>query len=93
MNLDEIRKEIDKVDQCIIDSLDKRFKLVDEVYEYKIRNNVPIVQNGREKQVIEQAKERWKELGNEDEEFVEEFITLLIRRSREKQEEKLNGKS
>ena len=93
MNLDEIRKEIDKVDQGIIDLLDKRFKLVEEVYEYKVKNNIPIVQNGREKQVIDLARQRWKDLGNLDEDFVEEFMLLLIRRSREKQEEKLNGKS
>lgn len=50
--LDEIRREIDKLDIEIVKLLEKRIKIVKKVALYKIENNKKIFDEIREKEVI-----------------------------------------
>ncbi len=56
--LAELRKQIDEIDESILELLDKRMKVTDEVGVYKRQNNIEILQKGRE----EELKSRLQEL-------------------------------
>ena len=47
-NLDKHRKEIDKIDDNIIELLEQRFNLVVEIGQYKKENNLPVFDAKRE---------------------------------------------
>lgn len=57
MNLDELRKEIDKLDKVILDSFEKRMNLCRNVALYKKENGMQIFQAGREKEIIKKITE------------------------------------
>lgn len=47
-SLDKYRKEIDKIDDSIIELLEQRFNLVVEIGQYKKENNLPVFDAKRE---------------------------------------------
>ena len=49
MDLKKLREEIDKIDDEILDLLDKRMSIVKEVGELKLKSNVAIYHPKREK--------------------------------------------
>lgn len=53
MDLNIIREEINKIDKELVLLLEKRFDVVMKVGEYKKQNNLPILDENREKIVIE----------------------------------------
>lgn len=53
MELKRARTEINNIDKEIVKLLEKRFKAVIEVGNYKRKNNLPVFDEAREKQVIE----------------------------------------
>lgn len=57
-DLQDIRREIDAVDEQICALLDRRAALSDEVAAYKSAHNLPVVNEAREQQVIENAVAR-----------------------------------
>lgn len=59
--LDGYRQEIDRIDGELIKLLEARMRTVRKVAEYKKENNMPVLQSGREQQVIARAKEQLQE--------------------------------
>ena len=57
-NLDELRKEIDAVDEQLVKLLEKRLDIVTKIGEYKIANNIPVIDRSRSELVIEKAVSR-----------------------------------
>ncbi|HHX67143.1 MAG: chorismate mutase [Miniphocaeibacter sp.] len=55
-DLESIRKEIDKVDREIIALFEKRMDLVKYVVDYKIKNNMEVLDSSRENLIIEKNK-------------------------------------
>lgn len=51
--LEEARKVINEVDKEVAALFQKRMQAVEDVILYKLENNMPIFDGGREKQVIE----------------------------------------
>ncbi len=51
-NLIELRKEIDEVDNEIINLIEKRFEIIEEVKKLKIKENIPIKHRSREEEII-----------------------------------------
>lgn len=51
--LEEARNQIDKIDKQIAELFEQRMKAVENVIEYKKETGMPILDTGREKQVIE----------------------------------------
>lgn len=51
--LEEIRKDIDKIDEEIINLFEKRLNAIKEVIKYKIENNIPILDTNREAVMLE----------------------------------------
>ena len=53
MDLSECRKEIDKIDKELVELFERRMNVAIKVAEYKIENNLPILNEAREAEVIE----------------------------------------
>jgi len=77
MNLEEIRKEIDKTDKELLDLLGKRTSLISKVAEYKIKKNIPVEDSERRKQIISSKRKKAEEL-NINPDLIEKIYTLLI---------------
>ena len=77
-DLSEIRESINEVDQSLAQLFEKRMELVALVAEYKIENDIPILNSEREKQVIDRALEslRDKSLSREMEIFFNELMAI-----------------
>ena len=58
MNLDNVRIEIDSIDDELIRLFDKRMQLVAEVAEVKIKEGLPIFHPEREENIIRKANEK-----------------------------------
>ena len=58
MDLELIRKEIDKIDDELIALFEKRSKLACDVAEYKKANNMQVFQKGREDFILDRVAEK-----------------------------------
>lgn len=58
--INELRKQIDQVDEQIINLLWKRFEIVKEIWEIKKINNMSALQPARWQEVLETRKQIWK---------------------------------
>jgi isochorismate pyruvate lyase len=74
--LEEIRKEIDKIDKQIISLFADRHKYVEEIVKYK-HDEAGVVAQERKNQVIGQRREWAKEKGLNPDTF-EKIYTLLV---------------
>ncbi len=53
--LDQLRAEIDEIDEQLMDLLGRRMQLAEEIGRYKKRNNIAILQTGRWNEILERA--------------------------------------
>lgn len=58
MNLDELREQIDSVDNTILSQFEKRMDLCRQVALYKIENNLPVFHPGREQIIIDKVRDK-----------------------------------
>lgn len=86
--LEELRDEIDRIDDELISLFEKRMNVVMEVAEYKYKNNLPVLNSVREQAVLERGCNRLKnqELSESLMEWMKNTMTL----SRHEQEKYLN---
>lgn len=75
-DLDNYRKEIDEIDQQIIELIAKRLEVVEKVGKYKKANKLPPLDQKRWQQVVESKKALAKEL-NINEELIEKIYNLI----------------
>ena len=61
MDLDMIRKQIDIVDERLMNVYKERKELVKKVAEYKLANDLPILNEDREREVCEQLVQKFGE--------------------------------
>lgn len=52
-DLSDYRKDIDSIDDQIIQLLDKRFNVVKKIGDYKKINNIPVLNSSREDEILE----------------------------------------
>ena len=57
MDLEEIRRDIDELDEQLLELFAKRMKLCCDVAEYKAQNGLPVFQGSREKAVLKRISE------------------------------------
>ena len=86
MDLEDYRKEIDRLNSEIADAISRRMNIVEEIGQYKRENDMDIVDKGREQIVKQQfekifeqkdlPKEKGRELG-------EYLIDMAIEKERE----------
>lgn len=55
MDLEQLRDGINKIDHQLMELLDQRFELVKQVGVYKKENMIPIIDNNRQKLILEKA--------------------------------------
>ena len=65
MDIEEIRKNIDDVDNQIISLLARRISFVKDVIKYKQRHNKDIFDSGRIDEILKERQQAAKELGLE----------------------------
>ncbi len=85
MDLENTRKEINQMDQKILELIVKRLGLAKKIGEYKRENNLMIRDKEREAEIIKDRSEKFRQLGFDDEEFVKRLFELIMKKSREVQ--------
>lgn len=90
MMLEEQRQKIDQIDRQIVALFEERTNVVEEVAKIKLDNDIPILDSGREGQVILKVQSYLKDESLKDE--VAELYTELMRISREHQKIGLKNK-
>lgn len=81
MELSEIRKQIDEVDNGILDLFLKRMALSEEVAVYKQAHSLPIVNREREREILRDVMEK----AGEDEAYAYRLFQVLMALSKAKQ--------
>lgn len=61
MDLEDYRREIDRVNREIVDAISRRMNIVEEVAEYKKANDMDIVDEEREEKVKQQFEKLFEE--------------------------------
>ncbi|MHC1635796.1 MAG: chorismate mutase [Candidatus Methanospirareceae archaeon] len=90
--LEEIRREIDAIDDSIADLLSKRMEYAIMAKEEKERINKPISDKKREREVIEKWMKRARSR-NLDEEMMRKIATTLIEYTIKRERDADNKKS
>lgn len=78
--LNELRKEIDKIDNKIVELVAKRLSLVKEIAELKNKKNIEILDKNREAEIIKEKQKLAKKL-NISPELVNEIFEEIIKNS------------
>lgn len=89
-HLEECRSQIDELDEKFAALFEERFRIVKEIIDYKVENRLPILDEGRENEIIKKNTDRI-----EDEDLRRYFRAVyqyMIEVSREYQEEVLSEK-
>ncbi|HJN58574.1 MAG TPA: chorismate mutase [Dehalococcoidia bacterium] len=73
-----LRKKIDRLDLELIKVIDKRQKIANEIVKIKIKNEIPIEDLKREKEIINQLSKKSK-LSNE---FIEDIFQVIFKKSK-----------
>ncbi|MGN1124003.1 MAG: prephenate dehydratase [Eubacterium sp.] len=63
MDLLELRKEIDKIDEQLIPLLTKRMDVAKQVAEYKVKNSIPVLNEKREQEILDNVALKCGEYG------------------------------
>lgn len=87
--LKKIREQIDAIDSMLVELFETRMESVLKVAEYKMKNNMEIFDNNREKQVIQKGVGRLK--NGEFKEALEEFLNALMKVSKKTQHKILSS--
>ena len=90
MDLSEIRKEIDSVDEQLVSLYKKRMKLAASVAEYKRANNMPVLDSSRERALLAKISEM---SGEEFEEYSRTLYSTILDLSRSYQHKILGNTS
>lgn len=78
--LEELRNQVDSVDQQIIELLSRRLEIVDMIGEYKARNNVAVLQMDRWLEILNTRMEQ-AGLSGLDINFTETYLKLVHQES------------
>ncbi len=78
MNLDSFRKEINKIDEQLVRLLARRKTMVLNLWEWKKKNKIPLLDPKREKKIIIRAKKLAKLL-KLDSDVIEKLFRQAIK--------------
>lgn len=82
MNLEEIRPQIDQIDDQLAQLIEKRFALVEEVAQIKKAQNLPVTDSGRERDIVNRLT---RGVGEEMRGYLKVFFHTLFDLSRSHQ--------
>ncbi len=87
----ESRTEIDEIDSKIIELYEKRMQVIKDVINYKIDNNIPILDANRESSMLEKNLNKIK--NDEFKKYYENVLKGYLKASKEMQQDILNKNS
>jgi chorismate mutase/prephenate dehydrogenase len=90
--LAELRREIDVIDQQVVDLLSKRQKQVEHVVALKKKYNLQVYHPSREEDLISARRQQASEAGLYPD-YIEELYRIIMRRSRVEQTGQMASKS
>jgi len=82
--LDELRNQIDSVDNQLIELLARRMEVIDMISDYKFNNNIAVLQMERWLEILDTRLDQ-AELSGLDKDFTERYLKLLHQESIRKQ--------
>lgn len=90
-HIDHLRRQIDDIDDDVLNLLARRMQMAEKIGEYKKRNNIAILQTSRWSEILERAVAKGRLKG-----LSEDFVTTLLRavhqESIDRQEQVMNEK-
>lgn len=89
MKIEELRKQIDRVDSDLIQMVAKRLKIVEKIAKYKAEKSLEIVDAKREKELLSKWSGLFASEGISDEKFVRDLFGVMIKKSRKIQFDEL----
>ncbi len=91
-DLSDLRREIDAIDQQVVDLLSKRQKQVEHVVALKKAHNLQVYHPAREEDLISARRQQAKEAGLCPD-YIEELYRIIMRRSRVEQTDQMAVKA
>jgi len=85
--LKPLRNEINAIDESIVELLEKRFEVIDEIAEIKEENGIKVFDLKREEELLKKLKANVKD---SDEEIIESIYERILSVSRDKQAERIS---
>jgi chorismate mutase len=89
-SLNQLRHEIDEIDNDLLNMLARRMTLSDEIGEYKKRNNIAILQTDRWNEILETTTAKGRSMGLSDN-FVKQILRAIHQESINHQEAIMTG--
>lgn len=89
MELNELREEIDLVDDEILTAFLKRMELSEQVAEYKKANGIPLINRTRERQIMSDVMAK----AGKDEQYAFQLFSMLFELSKARQSALISGDS
>lgn len=80
------RDRIDEIDVQLVNLFEERMEIVLNIADYKKANNIPILNEGREKEVIEKNTARLRNMNFED--SLGKFFVYMMGLSKEEQKKR-----
>ena len=87
MDIQELRKQIDEIDNGLINLFEKRMDIAAEVARYKQENNIPVYDPVREREILDKLSGKVTK-GRES--SITALYSLLFELSRAEQEKVMN---
>ncbi len=88
-HIDDLRQQIDEIDDDLLKLLGNRMKVSDKIGEYKKRNNIAILQTSRWNEILDQVMAKASAEGL-SENFVNTFLRAVHQESIDHQEKVMN---
>jgi len=88
-NLEDLRHEIDNLDNKLLSILEQRMKVVEKIGAYKKANNITILQPNRWQEILTKTLEMGKNIDLSDD-FIEQVFKLIHQESINKQMKVMN---
>ena len=89
MDLNQIRKRIDEIDDEMLSLFLERMECAEEVAEYKKANGLPILNRAREREILSKVREK----AGDKELYAHQLFSTLMELSKASQAELLIGNS
>jgi chorismate mutase len=75
--LEELRNEVDAIDEELVRLIAKRLRIVREIARFKVENGIKLLDTQREFKVVEKVKRLSQELGV-DPEYIETIFKIIM---------------
>ncbi|MEZ4985154.1 MAG: bifunctional 3-deoxy-7-phosphoheptulonate synthase/chorismate mutase type II [Saprospiraceae bacterium] len=89
-HIDDLRQQIDELDDELLKLLGKRMHVAEQIGAYKKRNNISILQTSRWNEILEQVMNKARAHGL-SEQFVDTYLRAVHQESIDRQEQIMNS--